>query len=114
MQRQVIEGYRLSPQQKRLWLLHESSDRAPLICTLLIEGELDAPRLTAALGRLVARHEVLRTGFERLPGMDYPVQVIGAARGVRVEAVDLRGIEDAGARQEVARQWAEAGEGEQW
>ena len=36
--------------------------------------------LENALDRLVARHEILRTRFERLPGMEVPVQVIGRAR----------------------------------
>jgi amino acid adenylation domain-containing protein len=39
--------------------------------------EIDVRQLFDALRALVARHETLRTGFERLAGMSHPLQVIG-------------------------------------
>src|SRR5687768_177439 len=70
---ETIQGYRLSPQQQRLWL---SATRPAAQLTLLCRGELDAEALRRALRRLVARHEILRTSFPQLPGMDLPLQVI--------------------------------------
>ncbi|HEY6804760.1 MAG TPA: amino acid adenylation domain-containing protein [Pyrinomonadaceae bacterium] len=77
---EAIEGYRLSPQQKRLWLQHDSSAAPQLSCVIAIEGPLDPQRLERAIDQLVARHEILRTKFERLAGMEVPVQVIGDKR----------------------------------
>ncbi len=70
---ETIQGYRLSPQQQRLWL---SATRPAAQLTLLCRGELDAEALRRALQRLVERHEILRTSFPQLPGMDLPLQVI--------------------------------------
>src|ERR1700752_4002640 len=83
MKNETIEGYRLSPQQERLWLLQQAAagglpQRAA--CAILIEGELSPEILKAALSRVVEQHEILRTGFELLPAMTVPVQVI-ADRG---------------------------------
>ena len=108
----VLEGYRLSPQQKRLWLLGGPSARTLLTCSILIEGPLDLTLLGLALDRLVERHEILRTGFEHLPGMDAPVQVVADGRRGRPVVIDLRAVNDTGAEQaEVARQCATAASG---
>jgi len=79
LEHEQIEGYRLSPQQQHLWLaLPQSSAAARAQCSMLIRGLLDAPRLRQALTRLVERHEILRTSFPLLAGMDLPLQVINA------------------------------------
>ncbi|MET0625799.1 MAG: condensation domain-containing protein, partial [Pyrinomonadaceae bacterium] len=79
MQETAIEGFRLSPQQRRLWSLVRQSPAAPYRtgCRVLLEGAADEAALRAALREVVRRHEVLRTGFRRLPGMSLPLQVIG-------------------------------------
>jgi amino acid adenylation domain-containing protein len=77
MQTQV-DGFRLSPQQKRLWLIQQQ-DQSPAYraqCALLLEGQLAVPDLKKSLHRAVERHEILRTLFQRPPGMKWPVQVI--------------------------------------
>jgi len=77
MQQEIIEGYRLSPQQKHLWLLQQSDPRTYRTqFALLIEGNLDIKVLEIALQKVVARHEILRTNFCCLPGMTIPLQVI--------------------------------------
>ena len=89
---EVIEGYRLSPQQKRLWLHRDSSARADLTCAIRIDGPLDHAMLDRAFDRLVERHEILRTSFERLPGMELPVQVInGHNAGIVEKTIEPRG-----------------------
>ncbi|NMG07615.1 non-ribosomal peptide synthetase [Brasilonema sp. UFV-L1] len=76
MQNQSFEGFRLSPQQKHLWLLQQNSmaDRAQ--CVLLLEGRLKIEILKEALEKIVNRHEILRTIFHRRSGLKIPIQVI--------------------------------------
>ena len=76
MQQQVIEGFRLSPQQQRLWRLRDGCAAGTAQCVLNLAGDLSVPALEQALSAVVARHEILRTRFERLPGMEMPIQVI--------------------------------------
>ena len=71
----TIQGFRLSPQQERLWrLTGGTAGRAA--CAVLLRGGLDLDALRHALERVVARHEILRTSFLLLPGMAIPLQVI--------------------------------------
>ncbi|HSE17007.1 MAG TPA: amino acid adenylation domain-containing protein [Pyrinomonadaceae bacterium] len=72
----IIEGFALSPQQKRLWLLRQRGSDYYSQCTVLIEGELDKAALREALEKVVVRHEILRTTFHALPGVDIPIQAI--------------------------------------
>jgi amino acid adenylation domain-containing protein len=76
MQEQIIEGYRLSIQQKNLWLLQQESLAYRAQCAVLLEGNLNADLFREALEEVVRRQEVLRTAFRRLPGMEVPLQVI--------------------------------------
>ncbi|HEX6291021.1 MAG TPA: amino acid adenylation domain-containing protein [Herpetosiphonaceae bacterium] len=75
---QTIEGFRLSPQQRRVWALqqadHEMQYRAA--GTIRIEGPLDHAALHEAIRDVIARYEILRTTFRQLPGAALPVQVI--------------------------------------
>ncbi len=78
MSTEVI-GFRLSPQQKHLWLLQQGSYNPAYRteCAVRIAGELDQQTLAAAIRNVVERHEILRTVFHFLPGVDVPLQVIG-------------------------------------
>ncbi|HVR99612.1 MAG TPA: condensation domain-containing protein, partial [Thermoanaerobaculia bacterium] len=70
---EAVSGYRLSPQQRRLWLAQgEAAFQA--WCTVLIRGRLDRGALRAAVARVVERHSILRTSFHRLPALRFPVQ----------------------------------------
>ncbi len=79
----MIDGFPLSPQQKRLWSLRDGSLRegggpTPFVaaCAVAVHGPLDRDRLRGAVDRAVARHEILRTSFRTLPGMTLPLQVV--------------------------------------
>jgi len=74
MSKEIIEGYRLSPQQKHLWLLGQSELSAA--CVVRIDGELSTDLLRQAIRQVVERVEILRTTFKLLPGMTIPVQII--------------------------------------
>ncbi|HWR62116.1 MAG TPA: amino acid adenylation domain-containing protein, partial [Clostridia bacterium] len=59
--------YELSSAQKRLYTLHkleEDSKAYNMPGVLIAEGKLDTERLEAAFGKLIERHEALRTSFE--------------------------------------------------
>jgi amino acid adenylation domain-containing protein len=84
------QGFRLSPQQRRLWRLQESHPGFPYRnrCAFRLEGELDREALASALRRTVARNEILRTTFLLAPGMSLPVQVVREEIAVRIEPAD--------------------------
>jgi len=98
----MIQGFRLSPQQEHLWLLQQL-DPSPAYrsrCAVLIAGDLDRAALAAALAGLVARHEILRTRFEKPRGVERAAQAIGepSAPLIRDVEVDDSGIEAAAER----------------
>jgi amino acid adenylation domain-containing protein len=79
MDQGLVEGFRLSPQQKQLWNLQRSDEkkgsyRARVV--IIIEGPLDQIRLRDSIKKMIARHEILRTSFQYLPGMSIPLQVV--------------------------------------
>ncbi|NEU77732.1 amino acid adenylation domain-containing protein [Nostoc sp. UIC10630] len=78
MQTKTLEGVRISPLQKRLWLLQHTNKQTPFRAqvAVLIEGKLDIAHLKETLNNVVNKHEILRTKFQCLPGMEIPVQVI--------------------------------------
>ena len=72
-------NYRLSPQQKHLWLQKSGDEnRSPyrVQCEVLIEGNIDDKRLKKALEIIVGRHEILRTVFQTPSGVTIPVQSV--------------------------------------
>ncbi|MBO0797276.1 MAG: non-ribosomal peptide synthetase, partial [Blastocatellia bacterium] len=87
-----VKGYRLSPQQKLLWQAPQGSQAYLSRCALLFEGDLQIKALKEVLQKLVARHEILRTTFRRLPGMKLPVQVISSKNALTWRSKDLSGL----------------------
>ena len=74
---ETTAGFRLSPQQDRLWTQAGAEVVAfRAQCAVRIAGPLDVERLRAALMSLVARYEILRTVFPHQAGMKVPFQVI--------------------------------------
>ncbi len=78
-----LQGFRVSPQQRHLWLLQQSESAAyHARCSVLIEGALgvldalDVDALKTAVRTVVQRHEILRTVFARTPGVKVPLQVV--------------------------------------
>jgi amino acid adenylation domain-containing protein/FkbM family methyltransferase len=79
MSSEIIEGFRLSPQQEHLWLLQQEGGgpayRAQ--CAISIKGLIAKNTLREALEDVMQRHEILHTTFRYLPEMTIPLQVIG-------------------------------------
>jgi amino acid adenylation domain-containing protein len=106
-----IVGYRLSPRQRHLWSLLAERGSGDARALLHLRGALDADALRGAVDALAARHEVLCTAFERLPGMPEALQVPGGA-GVRwEEAEDLSALDPAERAARVDARWEEDADG---
>lgn len=93
MQQDVIQGFRLSPQQKRVWSLQDTSTAYRAQCAILIEGSLRVEILHEALLNVVHRHEILRTIFDWLPGMKVPIQRVAGVQAPmwhRLDCPDCR------------------------
>jgi amino acid adenylation domain-containing protein/non-ribosomal peptide synthase protein (TIGR01720 family) len=71
-----INGFKISPQQKRLWLLQKNSQEYQAYCMIALEGKLQKEFLNKALYKLVERHEILRTTFHDVHGLKIPIQVV--------------------------------------
>ena len=93
MLKEDLRGYRLSPQQSRLWLLEQRGATSGYTakCLCMIAGDLDLNRLEAALRNVVARHEILRTTFDYLPGMPVPLQAPADETSLTIECSELCG-----------------------
>ena len=91
MPESIIEGFQLSPQQKHLWLLQRGNHSLPYQaqCEILIEGNLNAEVLKAAIENAVNRHEILRTSFRGLPEITIPLQVIAESSELSFQNYNL-------------------------
>ncbi|MBW4454440.1 MAG: amino acid adenylation domain-containing protein [Nostoc indistinguendum CM1-VF10] len=75
-----VQGFQLSPQQKRLWLLQQDNSIYRACCAILITGNLQVDVLKEALQKVVDRNEILRTNFYRIQSVKIPSQVIEASK----------------------------------
>ena len=90
-QAKTLEGFRLSPQQKHLWLTARKRRGFVSQLAILVGGELPPARLEKALRVLTERHESLRTTFHCFAGMEVPIQVLAEAADARLEVQDAAG-----------------------
>ncbi|MEG5016677.1 MULTISPECIES: amino acid adenylation domain-containing protein [unclassified Microcoleus] len=86
---QTINGFRLSPQQKYLWLLQQNSPAYRVQSAISIEGILQTERLKKALEKVSDRHEIIRTSFQGKAGLKIPIQVISEHSSVSWNWVNL-------------------------
>ena len=80
-------GFQLSPQQKHLWSAQDGRPGAVHLAVLL-EGNLDVQRLQESVRKVVSRHEILRTSFQRNAGMKFPFQLVSESSDVRWSVVE--------------------------
>ncbi len=93
----------LSFGQSRLWFLDRmvpGNAFFNLPLCLRMEGRLDAVALEKALNAIIARHDALRTTFQKTD--EGPVQVVADAFRFRLETADLTGLTE-GAQEETIR-----------
>src|SRR5215216_4256540 len=94
MSQQTIEGYRLSPQQQQHWMLYRNSSAYAVQCVASLSGPLQLESLRRALSEVIERHEILRTAFRFLPGMEVPLQVIVESRPQELHELDLSRLDE--------------------
>src|SRR5581483_4015598 len=73
-----LQGYQLSPQQRRLFLLQELAVQHCAQCIVQLDGMLNLIMLEQAFRKVVERHDILRTNYKSIPGLKFPIQVVSA------------------------------------
>ena len=103
MQTEPIAGFRLSPQQRRLWSLQQANQKMPRRAhvVVLIEGPLNTLALERAVREVVERHEILRTSFYRMDGLEWPVQIINDDGMPAVHSLTLDNVQPSDVEHEV-------------
>ncbi|HKG22749.1 MAG TPA: amino acid adenylation domain-containing protein [Blastocatellia bacterium] len=111
MDKESLQGFQLSPQQRHLWLMQQAGGRNAYRaqCAVLIEGDVDIKILEAALRELSLRHEILRSTFRRLPWMRVPLQVVGDNGVAWALERDLSGLRQEEQERELETLFQEAG-----
>jgi amino acid adenylation domain-containing protein len=84
-------GFRLSPQQARLWNDLSKHPLPMAVALVQIEGPLRPDKLQQALGVIVSRHEILRTVFRRAAGTEFPLQVVLGDAEPAFETIGVEG-----------------------
>jgi amino acid adenylation domain-containing protein len=104
MPNETLEGYHLSSQQQRLWQLRQDSDYR-WQCGVWLEGPCDVQTLAAALGRVVARHEILRTVFHSADDLGLTLQVVTDGDEVKLCEEDLSHLSPAQQESALEEHW---------
>src|SRR5215212_8445964 len=96
MQSSTSHGFRLSPQQRQIWISQQAFPGRALrvVAVFFIEGKLDRDRIQRALMTVVDRHEILRTTFVRPAGVKIPFQVISEEPNFFWQNIDLRKVSE--------------------
>lgn len=84
-----MQGFNLSPYQKRDWILNRSGNHLYNHLIININGQLNQEWLLQVWQQLVGSHEILRTRFQTMPSLLYPVQMIGDESPLEVVVKDL-------------------------
>ena len=104
------QGVPLSYAQQRLWFLHRLlGTHIHIVESMRVKGVLDCEALQRAVGKIVERHEILRTRFVEVEGE--VLQVIEEGMEIEVGVEDVSGLEE-GEREErlretISREWEE-------
>ncbi|MDT5269206.1 MAG: hypothetical protein QOH49_1392 [Acidobacteriota bacterium] len=106
MLKEIIEGFRLSPQQEHVWRLQRDDERGNYRaqCEVRIEGRLDPRLLEESWRDVLARAEILRTTFHTPEGLTAPLQVVAdSAEPSPLSVEDVRGLDESEQRRLVVR-----------
>jgi amino acid adenylation domain-containing protein len=87
----VIESpsFRASPQQEQMWIEEPLGPQGRVQAVVGLAGSIEPQAVRDAVGRLVERHEILRTTFVRHAGIRVPLQVVHDSLAPQWETVDL-------------------------
>jgi amino acid adenylation domain-containing protein len=93
----------LSFAQQRLWFFNQLEPDSPLYnihAAVSLSGPLNAPVLERSMGKILRRHEALRTTFAVID--DRPVQLINEAADFKLPVSDLQGLDEGARRSSVS------------
>ncbi|PMB25856.1 non-ribosomal peptide synthetase, partial [Fischerella thermalis CCMEE 5319] len=85
----TIEGFELSPQQKRLWLLQQNNSAYKVQLAISTTGNFDVAILKSAFDKLINKHEILRTRFHKIPNFKFPIQCVCDKPHIYWQEIDL-------------------------
>jgi len=85
----VIEGYRLSPQQKRLWNLHEQGSTISNCLVIRLKGPVCLETLQLAITTLTGDHEIFRSTLQKFEELVFPLQVVREGDLLTLSVFDL-------------------------
>jgi len=91
----ATQGKPLSPAQQRFWVLeqiHPESGVQNISLGLRFARAADPAKLEAALGDVVARHEILKARFQSMDGT--PLQFFDSSPAANLRTIDLRDTPD--------------------
>jgi amino acid adenylation domain-containing protein len=106
MQTTGLRGSRLSIQQTHLWELQKHEQTYWVQCVVSLTGELQSELLRLACEDVVDRHEILRTIFHCLPGMDTPVQMVNAESALAFDESNLQHLDALSQQQSIEERLA--------
>jgi len=74
----TAKGFRLSPQQERIWLARNNLAPSSRVaaCQVDLAGDICPERIEPVLTAAVQQYEIFRTGLQLFQGMSFPLQTI--------------------------------------
>jgi NRPS condensation-like uncharacterized protein len=105
MQKAGLKGAHLSPQQESLWHWVKEGSSPRVQGALELTGDLKPERLDRALRQTVKYHEILRTTFVQVAGVQMPLQAVGKSTQVACTLIDLEPLHPAAQRMCEEDQW---------
>src|SRR5450631_2691084 len=96
MQATTVKGFHLSRQQTHLWSLQQlNKAQYHSLYAFSLQGSLDTVSFLYSLQQLVNRHQILRTAFSRVPGMDIPLQIVSKSVEIDCPILNLENLSQA-------------------
>jgi len=99
MQNPTSHGFRLSPQQRQIWISQQAFPGQPFraVGAFNVVGSVESDRLQQAFELVVGRHEILRTTFARPAGIKIPFQIVSESTSFYWQRVDLKDFDQVAA-----------------
>src|SRR2546423_3050419 len=108
MQNPTSHGFRLSPQQRQIWISQQAFPSQPFraVGVFNVVGSVESDRIQQAFDVVVRRHEILRTTFARPAGIKIPFQIVSENTSFYWQRVDLKNFDQDQQEQRVAALFA--------
>jgi amino acid adenylation domain-containing protein len=72
----IVNGYLISPLQKRAWDLKREGKAFNNLLGIEISGTVDKEKLAASFNKIVQKHEIFRTTYLEQADFKYPLQIV--------------------------------------